>query len=104
MDDVELTGLAKGRWVCLWIKCILLTEQNNAREEVGGPRWKMGGRLRVVIVELQIPQPLWHARLGLLLQGRPLCLWARADLKNGPFGFSAGHKSNTVEEEDRAVK
>ena len=26
------------------------------------------------------------------------------DLKNGPFGFSAGHKSNTVEEEDGAVK
>lgn len=64
----------------------------------------MGGWLRVVIIELQISQPLWHAGLTLLLQGRPLCLWARIDLKNGPFGFSAGHKSNIVEEEDWVVK
>lgn len=72
---------------------------------MGGPRWKMGGGLRVVIIGLQIPQPLWHAGPSLLLQGRPLCLWAGVDLKNGPFGFSAGHKSNTVEEEeDGAVK
>lgn len=103
MDDIRLTGLAKGHWLCLWVKCILLTEQNSAGEEID-PRWKMGGWLRVVIIELQISRPLWHAGLTLLLQGRPLCLWARADLKNGPFGLSAGHRSNIVEEEVGAVK
>lgn len=37
---------------------------------------------------------LWLAGLTVLLQGQPLCLGARIDVENGPFGFSAGHKSS----------
>lgn len=66
---------------------------------------KNGKLARVVIITFANITLLWHTALAASLKST-LCLWARMDLKNGSSGFSAGHKSDSIaeEEEDGAVK